>query len=59
MLRSTITTVEYLNVYKNVNKTHISLQGVPETEIIDQEIDPEEIRQDVNEQIDKFESAVL
>lgn len=59
MLRSTITTVEYLNVYKNVNKNPHIVQGVPETEIIDQEIDPEEIRQDVNEQIDKFESAVL
>ncbi|KGQ83617.1 alpha-1,6-mannosyltransferase [Candida albicans P37005] len=59
MLRSTITTVEYLNVYKNVNKNPHMVQGVPETEIIDQEIDPEEIRQDVNEQIDKFESAVL
>lgn len=59
MLRSTITTVGYLNVYKNVNKNPHIVQGVPETEIIDQEIDPEEIRQDVNEQIDKFESAVL
>lgn len=59
MLRSTITTVEYLNVYKNVNKNPHIVQGVPETEIIDQEIDPKEIRQDVNEQIDKFESAVL
>ena len=59
MLRSTITTVEYLNVYKNVNKNPHIVQGVPETKIIDQEIDPEEIRQDVNEQIDKFESAVL
>lgn len=36
MLRSTITTVEYLNVYKNVNKNPHIVQGVPETEIIDQ-----------------------
>lgn len=59
MLRSTITTVEYLNVYKNLNRNPHVILGVPETEIVDQEIDPEEIRQDVNEQIDKFESAVL
>lgn len=36
MLRSTITTVGYLNVYKNVNKNPHIVQGVPETEIIDQ-----------------------
>ncbi|RCK66498.1 Dol-P-Man:Man(7)GlcNAc(2)-PP-Dol alpha-1,6-mannosyltransferase [Candida viswanathii] len=58
IIRSTVIIGDYLHVYKNLN---INPKVVPEETqiVVAEELNPDEIREEVNEQIDEIESSIL
>lgn len=59
ILRSTVVISDYLHVYKNINVNPKVLYKESSTVIVAEELNPDEIRNDVNDQIDNIENAIL